>query len=103
MARKSEVERLQELEKKIEQLQAQKKQVKSRVDAKERKERTRRLIQIGAVFEKWWDVQTPEEAEWFIKRLETQGMEPDKIKDGFRKKRQMQTTVQETAATDSQG
>lgn len=87
MARKSEAEKLQELERKIEQLRSRKQQIEVRVKERERKERTRRLIQIGAVFEKWWDVQTPEEAEWFIKRLETQGMEPDKVKDGFRKMR----------------
>ncbi|UED78113.1 hypothetical protein [Brevibacillus sp. DP1.3A] len=103
MARKSETERLQELDKKIEQLRSQKQQIEVRVKEKERKERTRRLIQIGAVFEKWWDVQTPEEAEWFLKRMEDQGLTPDKIKDGFQKKRRMQATVQETAAGDSQG
>ncbi|KAB3587237.1 hypothetical protein GAY21_23525 [Phocaeicola vulgatus] len=100
MARKSEQERLREVEQKIEQLRAQKQQLETRVKEKERKERTRRLIQIGAVFEKWWDVQTPEEAELLIKAMKT---DPDTIKDGIRKQRGMKTAVQETAASDSQG
>lgn len=100
MARKSEQERLLEVEQKIEQLRAQKQQLETRVKEKERKERTRRLIQVGAVFEKWWDVQTPEEAELLIKAINT---DPDTIKDGIRKRRGMKTAVQETAASDSQG
>lgn len=102
MTRKSEAEKLQELERKIEQLRSRKQQIEVRVKERERKERTRRLIQIGAVFEKWWDVQKPEEAEWFIKRLETQGLDPDKMKDAIRKTRRI-PTEQETTATDSQG
>ncbi|MEB8615820.1 DUF3847 domain-containing protein [Bacillus cereus] len=100
MARKSEQERLHEVEQKIEQLRAQKQQLETRVKEKERKERTRRLIQIGAVFEKWWDVQTPDEAEWMIKAMKT---DPDMIKDGIRKRRGMKTAAQETTASDSQG
>jgi hypothetical protein len=95
MPRKSELERLQEIEQKIVQLRAQKQQLEARVKQKERKERTRRLIQIGAMFEKWWDVRTHEEAEWFIKKLEAQGLEPDKMKDAVRKRRGQQPAAQE--------
>lgn len=87
MARKSEKERLLEVEQKIEQLRAQKQQLETRVKEKERKERTRRLIQIGAVFEKWWDVQTPEEAEALIEDMAAQGLDPDKVKNIVRKRR----------------
>ncbi len=55
MTRKTEEEMLQELEKKIEQMKEKKKQVKARLNEKERKKRTRRLIQIGALFEKHFD------------------------------------------------
>ena len=55
MARKTDEERLKELEKKIEQIKVQKQQVESRLKEKERKERTRRLIQVGAIFEKYFD------------------------------------------------
>lgn len=51
MARKTDEERLKELEEKIEQAKAKKQQIKSRLSQKARKERTRRLIQIGAIFE----------------------------------------------------
>lgn len=95
MPRKSELERLQEIEQKIVQLRAQKQQLEARVKQKERKERTRRLIQIGATFEKLWDVRTHEEAEWFIKKLEAQGLEPDKMKDAVRKRRGQQSAAQE--------
>ncbi len=51
MARKTDEERLQELEKKIEQAKAKKLQIERRMKEKERKERTRRLIQVRAIFE----------------------------------------------------
>ncbi|WP_201717028.1 hypothetical protein [Rossellomorea arthrocnemi] len=63
MARKTDEERLQELEEKIEQIKAKKQQVASRLQAKERKERTRRLIQVGAIFEKYFDIVGEDQAE----------------------------------------
>lgn len=63
MARKTDEERLQDMEKKIEQMKAKKQQVASRVKEKERKERTRRLIQVGAIFEKYFDIEGEKEAE----------------------------------------
>ena len=63
MARKTDVERLQELEEKMEQIKARKQQVASRIQQKERKDRTRRLIQVGAIFEKYFDVVGEDQAE----------------------------------------
>ncbi|MGG1685138.1 hypothetical protein [Pseudalkalibacillus sp. NRS-1564] len=63
MARKTDAERLQELEEKMEQIKAKKQQVASRIQAKERKERTRRLIQVGAIFEKYFDIVGEDQAE----------------------------------------
>ena len=63
MARKTDTERLLELEKKMEQLKARKQQVESRMKEKERKERTRRLIQVGAIFEKYFDIEDVDQAE----------------------------------------
>lgn len=50
--RKSPEERLQELDKKLEQIKAKKQLLQTQLQQKERKERTRRLIQVGAIFEK---------------------------------------------------
>lgn len=50
--RRSPEEQLSELERKIEQLKARKQQLQSKISQKERKERTRRLIQVGAILEK---------------------------------------------------
>ena len=63
MARKTDAERLRELEKKMEQLKARKQQVESRMKEKERKERTRRLIQVGAIFEKYFEIEDVDQAE----------------------------------------
>ena len=63
MARKTDVERLRELEEKMEQIKARKQQVESRLKEKERKERTRRLIQVGAIFEKYFDIVGVDQAE----------------------------------------
>ncbi|REE54714.1 relaxasome subunit MobC [Paenibacillus taihuensis] len=50
--RKSPDAQLAEIEKKMQQLKAKKQQIQNRISLKERKERTRRLIQVGAIFEK---------------------------------------------------
>lgn len=70
MTRKTDEERLQELQEKIKQMEIKKQQVEARVKEKERKDRTRRLIQIGAVLESHFgydpkknDPLTPEKAE----------------------------------------
>ena len=63
MARKTDEERLKELEKKIEQIKVKKQQVESRLKEKQRKERTRRLIQVGAIFEKYFDIADVDQAE----------------------------------------
>lgn len=63
--RRSPEERLAELNKKMEQLKAQKQRVQAQLNQKERKERTRRLIQVGAIFEK----QFPKIAEWELDKV----------------------------------
>lgn len=62
MAR-SETERLEELDQKVKQLQAKKQRLQAQINHKKRKERTRRLIQIGAIFEKYFELEGVEEAE----------------------------------------
>ena len=44
-------------------MKARKQQIESRLKEKERKERTRRLIQIGAIFEKYFDIEGVDQAE----------------------------------------
>lgn len=74
MARKTDSERLQELEEKMEKMKARKQQVESRIKQKERKERTKRLIEIGAIFEHHFEIKSKEEAEkiaWGLKKVVT--------------------------------
>jgi len=61
--RKTDDERLQALEKKMAQIKAKKQQLASRIHSKERKERTRRLIQVGAIFESYFDIIGEDQAE----------------------------------------
>ena len=63
MARKTDQERLQELEEKMEQIKKKKQQLANRLQVKERKDRTRRLIEVGAIFEKYFEIEDQEEAE----------------------------------------
>ena len=63
--RKTDEELLAELQKKKEQLRAREQRIKARMNEKARKERTRRLIQLGAVVESALgkEFSTPEELE----------------------------------------
>lgn len=65
MARRTDAERLAAIEEEIQrkeqafrqrqvQLDARKKQLEARLKEKERRERTHRLIQVGATFEHYW-------------------------------------------------
>jgi hypothetical protein len=63
MVRKSDEERLKELEEQMNKIKTRKQQLESRVKEKERKERTKRLIEVGAIFEKYFDMKGQEEAE----------------------------------------
>lgn len=63
MGRKTDEERLRELEEKMEQIKAKKQQIANRLKEKQRKERTRRLIQVGAIFEKYFDIEGEDQAE----------------------------------------
>lgn len=70
MARKTDEEKLQELELKMEQIKARKQQVEARLKEKERKARTKRLIEVGAIFEKYFEIEGPEEAEKIASSLQ---------------------------------
>lgn len=70
MARKTDEEKLQELEQKMEQIKARKQQVEARLKEKERKARTKRLIEVGAIFEKYFEIEGQEEAEKIAKSLQ---------------------------------
>lgn len=74
-AKKSPEDRLNELDERIRQLQARKQKLSSQVKQKERKERTRRLIQIGAIFEKYFELEGVEEAEQIAQELSALGKE----------------------------
>lgn len=69
--RKTEQEKMADLDKKIAQLQNQKKALKAKASADARKKRTRRLIQIGALSEKFFnrpDIE-PEDFEKFLEQI----------------------------------
>lgn len=67
---RSKEEKIMALTKKMEQLKARKQKLESELSQKERKERTRRLIQIGAIFEKYFEIESTEEAEVLAKRFQ---------------------------------
>ena len=62
--RKTPEQKLQELEKQMEQLKARKKAITAQINKAERAQRTRRLIQIGALSEKYFDCEKIEPAEF---------------------------------------
>lgn len=62
MVKKSEEDKLIELEEKIKQMQAKKQQLATIVKQKERKARTKRLIEVGAIFEKYFEIEGQEQA-----------------------------------------
>lgn len=63
MNQKTHGEKLQELDIKINQLEARKERMANRFNEQERKKRTRRLIQVGAIFEKYFEIEGEEQAE----------------------------------------
>ena len=69
--RKTDEQKLAELEKKLQQIQAQKKAIIARTHEKERKDRTRRLIENGALAEKYLQAQniSPTEFEKILSQL----------------------------------
>lgn len=56
-------DKLRKIDEQMSQLKAKKQAILNREKQQERKERTRRLIQIGAIIEKYFDIHTVEEAE----------------------------------------
>ena len=64
-------QRLERIDEKMEQMKAQRQDILAREKQRQRKERTRRLIQIGALSEKYFDVKDiqPENYERFLKML----------------------------------
>lgn len=62
--RKTPEQKLLELEKKQEQLKAQKKAIQSKINKAERAQRTRRLIEHGALAEKYFNCEKIETAEF---------------------------------------
>lgn len=71
--RKTAQQKKEEIEKKIEQLQAQKKAVQSQINKERRAQRTRRLIQNGALAEKYLacEEMIPEEFEKVLAEVVT--------------------------------
>lgn len=59
--------KVESIDKKIAQLKAQKQAIIQRQKEKERKERTRRLIQMGALAEKYLGIKSIEEFEKWLK------------------------------------
>lgn len=68
-------EKLAKIEEKISQLKAREQQIKTELNQKERKARTRRLIEIGAIFEKGFEISSTAEAEYLARKLRDQAKE----------------------------
>jgi len=69
--RKTDEQKLQELQKRMEQLKEQEKAIKARANKKARSERTRRLIENGALAEKYLQAENiaPADFEKLLSRL----------------------------------
>lgn len=61
--------KIEEINKKINKLETRKTRIENRMKEQERKERTRRLIQVGAIFEKYFEIQGQEQAELIASSL----------------------------------
>ncbi|MGG3806411.1 hypothetical protein [Metabacillus fastidiosus] len=66
LGRKTEEERLLELDEQRPTIKARKQQLESRMREKERKARTKRLIEVGAIFEKQFEIEGQEGAEKLV-------------------------------------
>jgi len=61
LARKTDAEKLKELEEKMKQIKIEQQKVANRLKQKERKERTKRLIEVGALIEKHFEIKGKDE------------------------------------------
>lgn len=94
MAKKTDQERLQEIEEQMEKMKARKQQVESRMKEKERKARTKRLIETGAIFEKYFNIKSEEEAEQIAYGMrEVVAKNKDKLKNIDVEKSKNQETI----------
>ena len=73
-------DRLKKIDEQVARLKAQKQAILNRDRAKDRKLRTRRLIQIGAVFEKCLEINSVEEAEAFARIVAEDGGKLEDLK-----------------------
>ena len=60
-------------------------QVARRLKARERKERTRRLIQVVTIFEKYFDVEGEEEAEKLIRAVMSGEITEEEVREQVKK------------------
>ncbi|MGY3386806.1 putative flavoprotein YhiN [Paenibacillus polymyxa] len=67
--RRTPEQRLEDVDRKIKEFEERKKKLKAQVAKQERKDRTRRLIETGAIFEKHFETTSVEEAQKLILEL----------------------------------
>lgn len=67
--KKTAEERIAELDQKMKQLRLKKQRIVARESQKERKARTKRLIEVGAIFEKYFDISSKEDAEIIAQKI----------------------------------
>lgn len=67
--RKTPEEQLANIEEKMKKLKAREQKIKSQVSKQERKTRTRRLIQTGAIFESYFETESLEDSEKLMREL----------------------------------
>lgn len=66
---KSPQEQIAAIEEKMKQLRVKKQRIVARESQKERKARTKRLIEVGAIFEKYFEIEGKEKAEVIAKNI----------------------------------
>ncbi|ETT53411.1 hypothetical protein BSK66_27785 [Paenibacillus odorifer] len=70
--RRSPEERLADVDKKMEQLKARQKDLRASISQENRKQRTKRLIEVGAIFETNFGIESKEEAELIASKFRDQ-------------------------------
>ncbi len=93
-------QKLSKIDEQIAKLKAQKQAILQREQKEERKKRTRRLIQVGAIFEKYLEIESLESAEAWAQTLTNNAEFYERLKAQAQKKlSEIQSKKSETKET----
>lgn len=96
-------QKLSKIDEQIQKLKAQKQAILQREQKEERKKRTRRLIQVGAIFEKYLEIDSLEYAEAWAQTLTNNAEFYERLKAQAQKKLTENQTQQQETTSESQG